>query len=126
MNESTQQMPPVISAQQFSANYTIAGIIVSVGTLQPIFENGAQVPTLGVDWGISIAVSPPSAKALMRLLVSMVDQYERNYGAIPEPATPLINGEHKPVDFDGQVLDNVTPINSEAAPPKPSLWPFRP
>ncbi len=125
MNEPVTR-PPTIPAHQFAANFTLSTVLLSVGCAKANFTPGSKVPVLDVEWLMALDLAPPSAKALMRLLMSAVEQYERQWGQIPEPAIPLMDQNDRPVGQDGVQIDNVTQFSASGVVPSPTDRPPSP
>jgi hypothetical protein len=77
--------PPAIHASQFGFNHTAIDIGLSFATTRVLINPESGFPTApGLEWLVTVMMSPTLAQQLYEVLGTVLTDYETKFGMIPK------------------------------------------
>jgi hypothetical protein len=77
--------PPAIHASQFAFYHTATDIGLSFATTRMLINPESGLPTAaGLEWLVTVMMSPTLAQQLYEILEGVLADYERKFGVIPK------------------------------------------
>jgi hypothetical protein len=77
--------PPAIHASQFGFNHTATDIGLSFATTRVLIDPVSGLPkTVGIEWLVTVMMSPTLAQQLYEVLSTVLTDYETKFGVIPK------------------------------------------
>jgi hypothetical protein len=87
-------MPPTQGVNHFAIAGSAGEVLLTVGQtrVMMVASGASPVPTPGVEWLMTLSMSPTSAVSLLNILKSVVDALEATFGkiAVDPAAKPII------------------------------------
>jgi hypothetical protein len=77
--------PPVIHASRFAFYHAAPDVGLSFATSKILIDQASGLPsTAGLEWLVTVMMSPTLAQQLHEILGSVLADYEERFGAIPK------------------------------------------